>query len=472
MSVSYKNKTLFLILTIASLASCTKKNDPPQVIPPAKAQDEPAIQDVSPYDANCDQFVSSLDMTKYEFAWVESPENPLDANSPKLKIFYIKPRKMTDNVVAFYNGGPGASVHGSFGLLEAFLNHKNLQDKISFIYIDQRGNGCSSGYPIDSYSTSPEQTIRRLTWYGSSGIVHDSEIVRKKVVGNKPWKVFGQSYGAYIVHRYISLFPESLKGAYAHANAVSDDALDRFTYRIESQIRTSEEYFKANPEDKDSYIILKKFLSANKDYCIETPVHKQSYCGLEIAEYLNNNLGFKDSWSYLHFLISSWVQNGLVVREEIQNEMNANGDEPNDSRAIAFSVIGYFDRNIAGGSKQNCTAVLNRLAAQNSAETDLSIHECLAAMQMGYSNNDREKIAQVLGNQQDLMSYQKLRENIQLMPSKSFYLYSGALDTFVPAKTFTKELSIINDLVNYTHFPESGHDGFYSEDQVWQDLLK
>ena len=472
MSFTQKNRYVFLILILITLASCSQKNDPPKAVPPAPGQDEPAIKNVSPYDDNCEQFAASLDTTKYEFAWIESPENPLDANSPQLKIFYIKPRKMTDNVVAFYNGGPGSSVHGSFGLLESYLNHKNLQDKISFVYIDQRGNGCSSGYPIESYSTSPEKTIRRLTWYGSSGIVYDSEVIRKKIIGNKPWKVFGQSYGAYIVHRYISLFPKSLSGAYAHANAISDDPLDRFTYRIESQIRMSEEYFKANPEDKDAYITLKKFLTANKDYCVETPIHKQSYCGLEIAEYLNNNLGFKDSWSYLHFLLSKWVQNGLVIREEIQNEMNANGDEPTDSRAIAFSVIGYFDRNIAGGSKQNCTTVLTRLATQGVPETNLSIHECLAAIQMGYSNNTREKIAQALGYQQDLMSYQKLRENIQLMPSKSFYLYSGALDTFVPAKTFTKELSIINDLVNYTNFPESGHDGFYSEDQVWQDLLK
>lgn len=467
------NKYICSLLIIGFItSSCTPKNDPPQSIPPAPRQDEPAIESISPYDDSCENFISVIDQSKYSYGWVESPENPLASNSPKLKIFYIKPLKMTDNVIAFYNGGPGSSVHSSFALLETYLIHKGLQDKISFIYIDQRGNGCSSGYPVEKFQNSPEATIRRLTWYGSTGIVYDSEAVRKKILGDQPWKVFGQSYGAYIVHRYISLFPQSLKAAYAHANAISDDSLDRFTYRIESQIRMSEEYFKTHPDDKLPYVTLKRFLSANKDYCVETAVYKQKYCGLEIAEYLNYSLGFKDSWSYLNFLLSKWVQNGIVIHEEILNELNANGDEPQDSRAIAFAVIGYFDRNIAGGSKDNCLAVLNRLKAQNVFEADTSIHECLGSVQYSYTNESREQVAAVLGYQQDLMSYTKLKENLKLMPLRSFYLYSGALDTFVPPKTFDKELSFISDLINYTHFTNSGHEGFYSEDQVWQDLVK
>jgi hypothetical protein len=60
---------------------------------------------------------------------------------------------------------------------------------------------------------------------------------------------------------------------------------------------------------------------------------------------------------------------------------------------------------------------------------------------------------------------------LQVMPAGSFYLYSGEKDCFVPKEGFVEEITAVGPLLHYTHFMNSGHEGFYTENQVWNDLL-
>src|SRR5262249_20382769 len=117
----------------------------------------------------------------------------------------------------------------------------------NFIYIDQRGTGCSDPYP----SGVNEETMRRLTHYTSRSIVKDAEAIRVKLLGeNGKWRVFGQSYGGSIVHRYIQVAPEHLDAAYSHGFALIDDIHQRYLQRLRSQLRVSKEYFRKYPQDE------------------------------------------------------------------------------------------------------------------------------------------------------------------------------------------------------------------------------
>jgi homoserine acetyltransferase len=54
--------------------------------------------------------------------------------------------------------------------------------------------------------------------------------------------------------------------------------------------------------------------------------------------------------------------------------------------------------------------------------------------------------------------------------SLPFYLYSGAKDVFVPIETFQEEIQKLGSRITYREFNASGHEGFYTEKQVWKDL--
>ncbi len=59
-------------------------------------------------------------------------------------------------------------------------------------------------------------------------------------------------------------------------------------------------------------------------------------------------------------------------------------------------------------------------------------------------------------------------------PKINLYLYSGEFDQMVPKENFTEQLTAFQGLPNlfYTNFPSSGHDGFYSEPQIFEELEK
>ena len=100
--------------------------------------------------------------------------------------------------------------------------------------------------------------MTRLSHYGSRGIVADAEAVRKKLLDEKPWIAFGQSYGSFIVHKYSVVAPQGLKAAFGHGSAITEDGYSRSFNRIKAQTRVLNEYFKIYPNDKHIFEFLVK----------------------------------------------------------------------------------------------------------------------------------------------------------------------------------------------------------------------
>ncbi len=130
--------------------------------------------------------------------------------------------------IIFYNGGPTSDSHSSFEAFSTLSDEfkKLIQNEQSFIFMDQRGTGCSDTY-LNSGMESEAlflDYIRHLqNDWASSSIVADSEILRKELFGDKiKWKVYGQSYGALIAQRYIEIAPQGLSSVHAHGFAFTD----------------------------------------------------------------------------------------------------------------------------------------------------------------------------------------------------------------------------------------------------------
>lgn len=399
--------------------------------------------------------------------WVQNtivvPEDYANPEGEKIEVFYYhRHLKTTDIPVVFFNGGPFSNSWGASTLLSQALNFYSEWGSINFIFIDQRGTGCSSKAP----SGITKSSLQRQSLYGSNEIVLDAEEVRKTILGDKPWKVFGQSYGAHIAHRYSILRPESVISFHAHGNAITATAEERFEMRIRSQLRVLNYYLDVYPTDRNRLKIL--FKTLHKDYCLSE--NDFTVCGHEILEVFNSEMGFLRKWPDIHKWLVLLVPNDKVSEMGLQDFAKKNiFITPDTSLPNSISsVIGYVDRGIQLPDFKTCNEVLSKMKSDKLNTSEFTIHECLSVLQQGLKSQQKMNLNFLKQKLMTLPQFKKSLVNHQ----KPFYLYSGEKDPYTPKEYFKQEVSQLGSLINYTHFLDSGHDGYYSEPQVFQDLLK
>ncbi len=426
----------------------------------------------------CEKFIAELPKDWFREK-LEVPENPAEPTGRKIKIFYYGKIFPQSTPTIFFNGGPGADSHGSYLGLANKKETFDPKNKISFVFIDQRGNGCSDFFP----QGKTEEIITRLSHYGSKGIVSDSEFVRKKLLNDKKWNAFGQSYGGHIVHRYLIQAPQGLRAGFSHANIVQSSGYDRIKNRIASQNRVLQNYFAQFPEDKAKLEALKTYLSLERCY-VNPYIKDEKACGHEVLESLNSLLGFSGSWISLHQWVGIMVKNDTILDEEIGRYLatfyfDEDNSNPLNVKNWASQVIGWVDRNVEGLSGYNCQKIRNDLLKESIDLNATTIHECMSALQYYTDPIDKPQDESPTGKlikqlPRELMTLDQLQDVLVEHPETMLYLYSGQRDTFVPVENFSEELLRVKDFqnVSYTHFNGTGHDGFSSEPKVWADLIK
>jgi pimeloyl-ACP methyl ester carboxylesterase len=491
--LSYLYSTL--ILSVFLLSSCNSpKSQPTEVtpLPPdTKAKIEQDLKNgviPSPTDIKknnlgkvpdlCQEFKAEIPKDWFQDT-LEVPEDPANPNGRKIKIFYYGKLSPNSIPTMFFNGGPGGTSHGMFYSMVKMRRTFDSEKKVSFVFFDQRGNGCSDFYP----QGNSEETIQRLSHYGSSGIVSDAEHVRKKLLGEGKWNVFGQSYGGHIVHRYSIQSPEGVNAAFSHANVLQSDGYVRLKNRIASQVRVYKSYLQRFPEDQAKLLALKNYLT--KDRCYINPYDKEeTACGHELLDSLNMLLGFSESWLSLHQWIGLMVPSNEVSNTEVARYMAAlyfdeDDSNPLNNKNLSSAVIAWTDRNVANGSEENCYKIKTELNAEGIDLEAHPVHECSSALQYGFDPNapvkpDSPTRTLIKKLPQNFMTIEKLKTTLEANKNLNLYLYSGQLDSFVPVENFAEQLAVIKDLpnVHYTLFNGTGHNGYNAEPQVWTDIIK
>lgn len=418
---------------------------------------------------SCQEFVASLPES-YQYGWIEVPENYSSQSGIKLKIFWYAPKQLKSKVAIFFNGGPSSSSHGVQQSLDRSLQKFGYQDDLSFVFMDQRGTGCSTAYPeIEQPEISSADYFPRSVNYGSRQIVLDAEMLRKQLIGNKKWMAFGQSFGAFIVHRYVAQAPESLHGAFAHAGAVTSNPVIRHTNRIASQLQAWEYFFKLYPSLKAKMTAVSEKLN-DKSFCLKGS-DQENYCGKEILEPMLGLLGFSNLRPRLAEWINKIVSEDLLVSESVLDDfLKESTYNPDPSElSYTFKVIALNDWNTAGSSYSDCAKVLDNLKIDLMSQMPT---ECTASIQMRYPESQfRQRTMNYLNGQTDILTIQQVSLGLNKMSEKSFYLYSGELDTYVPKENMQEELAIFGDKINYVHFPNSGHEGYRTEKKVFDDMV-
>lgn len=430
--------------------------------------------------SECQEFLEKIG-SRYTFSWIDVPETPF--STEKISIFYYyESGSKLENPVLFFNGGPGFSSHSSVDLLGAakvnFGNGTNLN--IDFIFMDQRGTGCSSRFPVGS----DPSTLAKLNWYGSAGIVNDSEEIRKTLIGDKKWKIFGQSFGGHVVHRYLKMYPDSVVKAYAHGYPEGQSDFDFKYARISSQSQILATYLKNYPNDERRLKAVNRLL-ADPTKCF-VKKNLVSFCGYEVLEPLVEMLGFRDNWNNLHAWLLYLVPGQDVLLESIGEYLekfegpfskyhNAANLDINYLLKInvALNFIGIIDTNNSTMDAGKCIEIYKKMELVFKIKAkDILLDECKAPVQFEYI--DQLAPALKFRASESESNYIKLNDvKANLMQFKvPFFLYSGGLDSFVPTALFQSEVKLLGSLATYINFPNSGHDGFHKEKRVFLELSK
>jgi pimeloyl-ACP methyl ester carboxylesterase len=403
----------------------------------------------------CSDFISKLP-TDFFYGYVSVPEDWNNINGRHINVFYYG-RKNTGESVAFFNGGPSSSSHGSYGIIEQHSESKIL----NFVYIDQRGTGCSDPYPNDLNL----DTASRLAHYTSRSIVRDSEVIRKTLLGpNKKWKIFGQSYGGMIVHRYLEMAPESIISAHVHGYAIMSDQVEWMKLRILSQKRVLEDYFRLYPQDKNDLANVKAMIKNDQCFTEEGV----SICGPILMDTLRHPLGFHNTWEYMHW----WIENlAIYIKEQPSMLLGLSAmyfsDFTHDS--LPNLIINKVEISKGPSDRDECNEAFSRLKKDGDNPDLWAINECRVLI-----NIQNEKFDSLLDSVKNIdpLTIDAVKKSLRANPNLKLFLYAGQQDVFVPVETFTEEAQNLNSLITFQIFPDSGHEGFHTEQAVWDDLIK
>ena len=180
---------------------------------------------------------------------------PLDHARPEGPSITVFTREVTDPdggagkpYLLFLQGGPGFEATRPTSPPKGWIG-RALKD-YRVLLLDQRGTGRST--PVgDIPGETPEDQAAYLTHFRADAIVHDAELIRQELGGER-WSVLGQSFGGFTTMTYLSFAPDGLREAFitgglAPIGRPVDDVYAATYLRLVEQNRR---YFERYPEDR------------------------------------------------------------------------------------------------------------------------------------------------------------------------------------------------------------------------------
>ena len=131
--------------------------------------------------------------------------------------------------LVFFQGGPGFPSPRPTtlsGWIRKACEHYRV------LLLDPRGTGRSTPFSFQTLAgRSPAEQAEYLTHFRVDSIVRDAELIRREVIGERPWTILGQSFGGFCVTHYLSTAPEGLAGALITGGLPPLDATAEEVYR-------------------------------------------------------------------------------------------------------------------------------------------------------------------------------------------------------------------------------------------------
>ncbi len=114
----------------------------------------------------------------------------------------------------YLQGGPGMESPRPLARSRIWLNRALKDWRV--LLLDQRGTGRSTPATARTLAgmTSAEQQAEYLGHFRADSIIRDAELIRRELLGDGQWDLFGQSFGGFCITTYLSLAPEGVRTAF------------------------------------------------------------------------------------------------------------------------------------------------------------------------------------------------------------------------------------------------------------------
>ncbi len=218
---------------------------------------------------------------------------------------YVRDGKDKAPRLLFLQGGPGNPAP-RFAPISSWLDI--ALDHYRVVLLDQRGTGNST--PVDkevaAMVASPKAQASYLASFRQDSIVRDAEILRRKLQGEEPWAVLGQSFGAFCVVNYLSQAPEGLSEAFMAGGLPSlDRHVDDVYLRTYPAVAGRNRYlFTRYPKDEANAWYVATHLAD-----VEETLDDGSRLTPARFRQLGQMLGFSYGADTLHFMLEDPVWN-------------------------------------------------------------------------------------------------------------------------------------------------------------------
>jgi pimeloyl-ACP methyl ester carboxylesterase len=167
--------------------------------------------------------------------------------------------------LVYFQGGPGFGSPRPVGR-ESWLNR--ALDDYRVLLLDQRGTGRST--PASRHTLpqlgSPRAQADYLAHFRADSIARDAELIRRRLLGDEPWTVLGQSFGGFCTVSYLSFAPEGVRealigGGLPGLEATADDVY-RVTYPIVAE--RNRRHYERFPADADRARAVARHLASHE----------------------------------------------------------------------------------------------------------------------------------------------------------------------------------------------------------------
>lgn len=186
-----------------------------------------------------------------------------------------EPTVPTKPYLVFLQGGPGFPAPRAVdGAVPAWVGRAIKDYRV--LLIDQRGTGRSTAVTSQALAhLSTDELVDYLAAFRADNIVEDLEAFRKELSPDQPWSLLGQSYGGFIITRYITVKPSALKEVFftgglpitgSVGEAPSKDACpadDVYRALCKRVLRRNDTYYGRYPADVAAVQEIVAYLRAN-----------------------------------------------------------------------------------------------------------------------------------------------------------------------------------------------------------------
>lgn len=428
------------------------------------------------FSQECNSFIEEIQQD-YKFGWVTVPEDYSRVDGKKISVFWYTKIKAHQQPTIFFYGGPVWDDRYHYKVFS------KLEDKygVGIIYMDQRGMGCSDQpRPITDIETASEASL-----YSSDYMVRDAEEIRKELFGEaSQWKLFGQSYGGYIIDRYVSMFPESIISAHNYGGGALPSFTDFFYNRLKSNHRVAQNFFQQYPDSRENLEKFKALFTSN--VCITLPSNNQ-LCGFDLFNTISESY-FIDlgSWRVLSQMIAQPFgdcENCVFISPEVLNEKFVSSYVNRNIWTLEF----FFNRqkyarvhalwrqelNITdpnGLVEIDCYRAIARLENEGISESELPYNHC-KKITLACNQEVKELFASFISKVpvRETLSLEKLTKRLTDFPHLKYYAYTGNFDSYDQNSKIYEKLSAISN-VTFRKFENNNHFGYLNESDVWKDL--